>query len=120
MLRRGFLLRKKEEPTKFPLREFVEKLPGVYEEDVLLGDTLSETDLKLFSWTNKACRDAMRKAKKDEEAETKMKFKVTEITSISVLEWAWERVPFKSEIPERKERFAIVAPRGNVELVCWL
>ena len=82
---------------------------------------LKETNLKLFSWTNKTCRDAVRRWKKDEEAEKKVKFKVKEmvLSSISVLEWAWERIPFKTD-GWKRSFIALVALAGNVELVHWL
>ena len=67
----------------------------------------------------------MRRAKKDEEAETKMKFRVKEmvLSSISVLEWTWDRFPFDEAywMDRSKEKFiAKIASRGNVEFVRWL
>ena len=66
----------------------------------------------------------MRRAKKDEEAEKKLEFKVTELSSTSTLKWAWEEgFPFdESYISERrKEDFiAYVTKGGNVDLLRWL
>ena len=111
--------RKTVEEIKAPLGEFMTRLPGVFEEGVL--GKLNETDLKLFSWTNKTCRDAVRRWKKDErKARKKMKFKMEELVSslVSLLEWAWERFPFGAKERWTKEDFiAMVASVGNVELV---
>ena len=109
--------------TDFPLAEFAERMPGGFGEGVL--GKLNETDLKLFSCTNETCRDAVRMWKKnEEEAEKTMKFKASELSSsMSLLEWAWERIPFSTvEWNWSKERFiaivvgTVVNRRGKVRM----
>ena len=65
----------------------------------------------------------MRRWKNDEEeAKKEMEFILSELSSISVLEWAWERIPFEEDSWSRRKAFffSIVAKAGNVELVRWL
>ena len=101
----------------FPLLRVMEHLPGVFEEEVL--SRLNGTDLKFFARANKSCREAVRRAKKDEEAERKLKFRVRELSSLSTLEWAWEEgYPFVVSYLYKEEAFiARVAKGGNVDLL---
>ena len=82
---------------------------------------LNETDMKFFARANKACRDIVGRAKKDDEAERKLKFRVSELLSTSTLEWAWEEgFPFDAW-GRKKERFiSYVVLGGNVDLLRWL
>ena len=52
----------------------MERLPGVFEEGVM--SRLNGTDLKFFARASKRCRELVRRAKKDDEAEKKLEFKV--------------------------------------------
>ena len=110
--------RKTEGETFLGLRTH---LPAVFEEGVI--SKLNGTDLKFFARASKTCREAVRRAKEDDEAENWLKFKVSEMSSISTLEWAWEEgFPFdEGEWNRKKEGFiAQVAKGGNVDLLRWL
>ena len=63
----------------FPLLRMMEHLPGVFEKGVISKS--NGTDLKFFARASERCRDAVRRAKKDEKAERKLKFKVSELSS---------------------------------------
>ena len=47
-------MKRKKTDIEFLLGEFMKRMPGVFDEGVF--GKLNETDLKLFSWTNKTCR----------------------------------------------------------------
>ena len=110
-----------EKRTLFPLLSMMTHLPGVFVKEVIWR--LNGTDSKFFARANKRCRDAVRRAKKDEEAEKTLEFKIWELSSISTLEWAWEEgFPFdESDWGRKKEGFiAYVAKGGKVDLLRWL
>ena len=46
---------------------------------------LSDTDLKIFSRTNKTCRDLVGKVERGRE----LVFDVSEMSSVSTVAWAW-------------------------------
>ena len=77
----------------FPMLEIMQRLPEVFENKVL--SKLNETDLKFFSWTRKTCRDALKRMKIDD-ALKEMKIHVYELSSTSMLKWAWDNYPFEA------------------------
>ena len=96
-------------------------LPGVFEEEVLWR--LNETYLKFFARANETCREAVRRAENDDEAEKTLEFRIWELSSTSTLEWVWEEgFPFdESDLRRRKVDFIkYVAKGGNVDLLRWL
>ena len=110
-----------EEKMFFSLLGLMEHLPEVFEKEVL--KFMNGTDLKFLARASKGCQAAVRRAKKDEEAEKKLKFRVKELSSISTLEWAWEEGnPFDESTWGRKTEdfIACVAEGGNVDLLRWL
>ena len=68
-----------EEERRVQLLRLMTHLPVVFEKEVL--SRLNGTDLKFFARAIKKCRDAVRRAKEDEEAEIWLGFSVEEILS---------------------------------------
>ena len=62
----------------FSLLRMMGHLTGVFEKEVM--SRLNGTDLKFFESASERCRDAVRRAKRDEEAENKLEFRVEEFS----------------------------------------
>ena len=85
---------------------------------------LNGTDLKFFARASRKYRKAVRRAKRSRKAEKKLRFRISELSSISTLKWAWEEgFPFdENDYYMRGKIYFIkyVVKTGNVDLLRWL
>ena len=111
------------EPTK--LWKLVTDWPDVFEKHVLLSGYLNGTDIKMFHGLCRASRDAVKRAK----IELREIFDVSELSSTSTMELAWEgfpwgrrrRLPSGREFTMNQEFFcARVAETNDLKLLRWV
>ena len=97
------------EPSK--LWKLVIDWPDVFEKHVLLSGYLNGTDIKMFYGSCRASRRAVKRAK----IELEDMFYISELSSISTMELAWEGYPWgtRRRLPNAgwKLRCCYVAPR---------
>ena len=112
-----------KEPTE--LWKLVTDWPDVFEKHVLLSGYLNESDIKMFYGSCTASRSAVIRAK----IELEESFGVSELSSISTLELAWEgfpwgrrrRLPSGREFTMNQEFFcARVAETNDLKLLRWV
>ena len=101
--------RKREEE---PLWKLVTDYPDVFQYNIL--SRLNGTDLKFFNEVNTEARRAIKRAK----IELQKKSKVVEMSSVSTLEFAFEKRPKDSAVCE-KEFCMRVAKTGKLEFLKW-
>jgi len=132
-------LKEKEENDQREIVESVERLklgpsqlwkfivdhPDIFEKHVLLSGYLNESDIKMFYECCRASRRAVKRAK----IELKETFVVSELSSISTLEMAWEgypwgatiRNPSGNEFTVNQECFCYrVAYTNDLKLLRWV
>ena len=111
------------EPTK--LWKLVTDWPDVFEKHVLLSGYLNESDIKMFYESCTASRRAVKRAK----IELEDMFYISELSSISTMELAWEgypwgtrrRLPGGVELTMNQEYFcARVAETNDLKLLRWV
>jgi hypothetical protein len=93
------------------LWKLITEYPDIFETHVLKSGYLNETDIKMFYECCRASRSAVIRAK----IELQERFSVSELSSISTLEMAWEGYPWGERI---------YSPGGKVitlnqETFCW-
>jgi hypothetical protein len=112
-----------DEPTR--LWKCIVDHPDIFEAHVLLSGKLNGSDLKMFYECCRASRTAVKRAK----IELKKTFYISELSSISTMELAWEVFPFGAtgrlpggvELTMNQEYFcARVAERNDLKLLRWV
>jgi hypothetical protein len=108
-----------------PLWKFIVDHPDIFEKHVLLSGYLNESDIKMFYECCRASRRAVKRAK----IELEETFVVSELSSISTLEMAWEgypwgvraRNPSGNEFTVNQECFcAEVSATNDLKLLRWV
>ena len=112
-----------DEPTR--LWKCIVDHPDIFEAHVLLSGKLNGSDIKMFYECCRASRTAVKRAK----IELKKTFYISELSSISTMELAWEVFPFGAtgrlpggvELTMNQEYFcARVAERNDLKLLRWV
>jgi hypothetical protein len=107
------------------LWKLVTDWPDVFEKHVLLSGYLNESDIKMFYESCTASRSAVKRAK----IELEDMFYISELSSISTMELAWEgypwgtrrRLPGGVELTMNQEYFcARVAETNDLKLLRWV
>jgi len=93
------------------LWKLITEYPDIFETHVLLSGYLNGTDIKMFYGSCRASRSAVKRAK----IELQDRFSVSELSSISTLELAWEGYPWD----ERRRYPSGEVITMNQEFFCW-
>jgi hypothetical protein len=108
-----------------PLWKCIVDHPDIFEAHVLLSGYLNGSDIKMFYGSCRASRSAVKRAK----IKLPERFDVSELSSISTLELAWEgypwggraRYPDGEEFTLNQEYFCTrVAERNDLKLLRWV
>jgi hypothetical protein len=93
------------------LWKLITEYPDIFETHVLKSGYLNGTDIKMFYGSCRASRSAVKRAK----IELQDRFSVSELSSISTLELAWEGYPWD----ERRRYPSGEVITMNQEFFCW-